>query len=362
MPFRAGAESLLTNASQIIIAVDSDGPGQGLADELVRRIGSEKCSRVQWIDGCKDANDVLMEWGADLLREVLDAATPYPVIGLLTPDDVEQEYLQLYDHGRTHGYSTGWPTMDAYFSIILGYFSVVTAIPGSGKSEWLDDLMIHLAKLYGWRSTMFSPEGMPTEEHLSRLAEKYMDKPFLPGPHPRMSRAEAIAAKAFAQEHMTFIVPEDPDLDQILRLAAVEVFRHGVKIVVIDPWNEVMHNRPSGQREDEYLSNQLRKVRTFAERHLVHVFIVNHPHAIEVGKDGQYPVVKAYDLNGGAMWINKTSAMISLWRDMVDPAQPVRVHIQKAKTRRIGRRGIVMLRYDIVTGRYHDTGMSEEAG
>jgi len=360
MPFMADAEALFRSADEIVIAVDSDDPGKALAEELARRIGPEKCSRVEWIDGCKDANDVLMEWNAALLRDLVESAKPYPVVGIITPDDEESAYLYLYDHGLTRGLSTGWPTLDRYYTILTGHTTCVTGIPGSGKSEWLDHLMINMAVKHGWRFTVFSPESMPTEEHLSRWAEKYLDKPFLDGPTPRMTRAEAIAAKNWAQNHLSFIVPDEPTLDEILRLARIEVFRHGVKGIVIDPWNELIHTQMPGEREDQYLSRQLRQVRRFNEMNGTHAWIVNHPHAIDADKvSGQYPIVKGYDMNGGAMWLNKSSALISVWRDLLDPIAPVKVCVQKAKTRRIGGRGVAFLRYDVVTGRYTDTGQSE---
>src|SRR5262249_41934959 len=53
---------------QHIIAVDSDAAGARLEAELIRRLGPEKCSRVRWPEGCKDANDVLSKHGAEELR------------------------------------------------------------------------------------------------------------------------------------------------------------------------------------------------------------------------------------------------------------------------------------------------------
>ena len=42
--------------------------------------------RVHWPDSedapCKDANETLMQHGADVLRECIEAAEPYPITGL----------------------------------------------------------------------------------------------------------------------------------------------------------------------------------------------------------------------------------------------------------------------------------------
>jgi len=63
-----------------VIAVDSDGPGARLEDEIARRLGVEKCSRTRWPQGRKDANDVLMK-DADDLRWFIENAEPFPDLG-----------------------------------------------------------------------------------------------------------------------------------------------------------------------------------------------------------------------------------------------------------------------------------------
>jgi twinkle protein len=48
-----------------VLALDMDGPGLALEAELARRLGPERCVRVRWPEGCKDANDLLMKHGID---------------------------------------------------------------------------------------------------------------------------------------------------------------------------------------------------------------------------------------------------------------------------------------------------------
>jgi twinkle protein len=50
----AGSD-VLDSCERIILAGDSDGPGVLLADELARRIGREKCWRVAWPSGPQDS-------------------------------------------------------------------------------------------------------------------------------------------------------------------------------------------------------------------------------------------------------------------------------------------------------------------
>ncbi|CAK9166290.1 unnamed protein product [Ilex paraguariensis] len=63
-------------ASRIILATDGDIPGEALAKELARRLGSERCWRVSWpkkseLTSFKDANEVLTNLGPGALRDII---------------------------------------------------------------------------------------------------------------------------------------------------------------------------------------------------------------------------------------------------------------------------------------------------
>jgi hypothetical protein len=90
------SRGVLDMAVRIIIATDSDGPGQALSEELARRLGRERCWRVKWptaeegsadeppvkAPSLKDANEVLMAKGPDALKKAVQGAEPYPIRGL----------------------------------------------------------------------------------------------------------------------------------------------------------------------------------------------------------------------------------------------------------------------------------------
>ena len=79
---------------RIILAVDQDEPGQMLQRELVRRLGAEVCFLIDF-NGNKDANDFLLEHGADLLRDAIHNARPVPLENVSTLKDVEDELRDL---------------------------------------------------------------------------------------------------------------------------------------------------------------------------------------------------------------------------------------------------------------------------
>jgi len=75
--FLESCEEFLSSFTRIILAIDNDAPGKTLEEELARRLGRERCFTIQWPDGCKDANDVLVRCGAETLRECIEQARPY---------------------------------------------------------------------------------------------------------------------------------------------------------------------------------------------------------------------------------------------------------------------------------------------
>tara|TARA_R110000868_G_C10960892_1_gene768478 strand:- start:1500 stop:3227 length:1728 start_codon:yes stop_codon:yes gene_type:complete len=349
------ADERLETVKHWIIAVDNDEPGKKLEEELSRRLGIEKCSRVTWPQGCKDANDVLVKHGKETLYDCIKEAKPYPVEGIFSIFDVAENVDVLYRDGLPKGQSTGWRSVDAYYRVLPGLWTLVTGIPGHGKSEWLDGLCVNLAAANGWSIAIFSAENQPLEFHVSKLAEKYLGKPFNTGPTERMTVDELASAKKWVGEHFYFIYPAEPTLDAILNRAKVLVTRNGIRGLVIDPWNEIQHDRKDGVSETEHISLSLSKIRKFARAHNVHVWIVAHPKQLQKEKDGDYPVPTPYDVSGSAHWRNKADQCIAVWRDQKkSESREVFVHVQKIRFRWTGQIGCATLLWDKVTGRYFD--------
>jgi twinkle protein len=344
----------LETVKQWVIAVDSDAPGQRLQAELVRRFGSENCLIVSWPDGCKDANDVLLAYSGDVLAKMVNDAVPVPIVGVFTASELASELFDLYESGLPRGAMTGWHQVDEFYTCMPGQLNIVTGIPGHGKSELVDALTVNLAHLHGWRIAFYSPENFPVKLHVAKIAEKYLGKPFNAGRTERMSKADFASAMDWIDGHFKWIMPESPSLDEILDKARALVARDGIRVLVIDPWNEVEHDRPSAMSETEYISLSLSRLRKFARKHEVAIFVIAHPKLMSKDKDGFYPVPSPYDISGSANWRNKADNCLTVWRDLHNDEAPVELHIQKIKFKIVGKLGKVDLRYDRVTGRYFD--------
>lgn len=348
------AQTRLDKVKKHIIAVDADEPGQCLKAELIRRLGVEKCFVVAWPGGFKDANDVLMKEGRDFLSECIRSAKPAPVEGVFTVNDVFDDVIELYTNGEVGGLKAGWENLDPLYSVRDGDFTVVTGIPSHGKSEWLDALLVKLAKQHGRRFAVCSPENQPLKLHVKKLAEKWQGRPFFESFGDRMNMQELIEACSGLNEHFIFILPEEPTLDCILNRARIEVFRKGINGLIIDPWNELEHSRPPGQSEVEYISDSLRKMRKFARNNGLHLWIVAHPTKLQKKRDekgnmmDEYVVPTPYDIAGAAHWRNKADNCITVYRN----TESVDVHIQKVRVKEVGQIGMAKFKYKVSTGEY----------
>ncbi len=183
----------------------------------------------------------------------------------------------------------------------------VTGYPGSGKSEFIDALVVNLAEREGFNVAIWSPEHDPAQDHLPKLTEKVAEAPFFDGLTMRMGRGDLDNALDWLQERFSFIVLEDepPTIETILEKAKAAVLRHGVRLLVIDPYNELEHRRPEGQTETEYVSQVLSMVKRFARNYGVAVFFIAHPAKPQPASGGEAKAPGLYSISGSAHWVNK---------------------------------------------------------
>lgn len=343
------------NVQDIVLAVDADEPGTALKMELARRLGFERCRFVTWPQGCKDANDTLVTHGKAMLQACLAQAQPFPVEDAVSVVDLVEPVMEEYTHGPKKGLSTNWANVNQFYTVEPGQLTIITGIPSSGKSEWLDALCINLAVVHGWRFAVCSPENWPLKLHVEKLLEKYTGRPFRPGPSVRMTPHQLADGLQWLNDHVTFIATDDAlTIPSLLARASQLVRRFGIQGLVIDPFNEFDHTRQKGQTETEYISDMLSLVKRWARKYQVHVWMVAHPQKLYRREDGSYPVPTPYDISGSSHWRNKADNCITVWRNMDEPDLPVEIHIQKIRFKYIGSIGLAKLLWDRRSGRYAD--------
>ena len=357
--FLDAAQSLFDRVKHVVIATDADEPGQKLMEELARRIGPEKCSRVHWMDGIKDANECLVQFGPDVLATYLSNPTPFPVEGIYTGEDMIPELLDAYRNDVVKGVDFGPQLLSAHYRVDVGKMSIVTGIPSHGKSTVIDQMLMWLAIRHDWAFSIFSPEQVPLDKHQRNLIEMYSGKCFSQHFQPRMTEAEMLTANRWVSERFSFILPEEPSIESILDKARIEVFRRGVRGIVIDPWNELEHSRPRHFSETEYISDALSRFRRFARNHRVHLWLIAHPTKMRRNEDGSEPIPTLWDISGSAHFRNKADIGVTVWRDVPAKDNKVQVHITKMRWQDDGDVGAVRFAYDPSNKRLIELGLVE---
>ena len=350
--FLKSAQLVLDKFQKIIIAGDNDEPGQKAIRELGRRIGIEKCFVVSYPDGCKDANDVLVQHGSEKLHEVVRKARPFPVEGVINPADCRDLLKSEYQNGVTGGVSTGYPVLDEIYTVRTGELTIVTGIPGSGKSNFLDAMIVKMIERHDWRFAYFSPENWPIQRHMQTLTEKVVNKSFFPSTWgERMTPVESDEAVTYLDEYVRFILPKDEilNVDTVLKYARILCLQFGIKGLVIDPWNEIEHDQKPGEREDQYISKQLTKIRRFARFNDLHIWLVAHPTKLTKNSSGEYDPPTMYDISGGAQWRNKADNGLCVYRDFT--SNLTTLIVQKVRFKEIGKIGERAFQY-VYSGNY----------
>lgn len=340
-------EDYFDDKETIYIASDTDTKGVVLRDELLRRFGVERCRVLEYGEGCKDANEHLMKYGRESLLQCIDAAPEIKMEGVFTVQDFEQSLDALFENGWQKGVTIGHDNFDRLCSFETKRLCIVTGIPGSGKSEFIDEIAERLNMRYGWRFAYFSPENAPLAYHASKLIEKFTGKRFN---RQSLSYAEYKQVKEHLEQNFYFIAPTDSyRVDNILEKAKYLVRRRGIKALVIDPYNR-LESEQGGRSETQYISELLDKLTNFAQRNDILIILMAHPTKQPKNKDGVIEAPTLYDISGSANFFNKADFGIVVHRNRIE--NTVEVHIQKVKFRHLGECGTALFKYNLNNGRY----------
>ena len=318
---------------KIILALDTDEPGLALRRELVRRLGAEVCFLVDFED-CKDANEYLIKYGKEKLKQTITRARAYPLENVTTFKDIEGDVTDFVTNGFKPGYQIGLENFDRIFSTYTGQFITVTGIPSSGKSDFVDQMVVGYNQNYNWKTAFASPENAPHYLHAHKLMRKVW------GDMPRREDIGSNKWKEVADhvnDNFFFIDMEKYTLESVLRKGAELVKRKGIKCLVIDPFNKVRDRNASSIDVNIYTMEYLTKIETFAKKYDVLVFIVAHPTKMYKNSDGKIEEPNMYNIKGGGEWYDASYHGLLIHRDY--EAKNTKVKVLKVKFQNLGENG-----------------------
>ena len=315
------------NKKRIIIATDNDENGNNLKKELIRRLGAEVCYTVDfgiW----NDPNQVLIEEGMLALQEIIDKAEPVPLENIETLSKHKTQLHDFFLNGAPKGFTIGLKEFDDKFSTYTGQYIAVTGIPGSGKSDFVDQMAVGYNLNYGWKGAICSVENRPSYLHSDKLLRK------IGGYRPR-NQAEIDTEKwSMIEDHVEnnffHIDFEDGyDLERVLGKVKELILRKGIKFFVLDPFNKIKLKSSNEQFINQYTNDYLTILDTFCRKYDVLGIIVAHPVKI---KDGEK--ITLYSIKGGGEWYDMSPHGLLVERDY--QKKLVKIKVLKCKFAHLG--------------------------
>jgi twinkle protein len=299
----AALENGLNKARRIVWAGDEDEAGRNLRSIMARILGVARFHYIPWPEGVKDANEYILEYGADQLKEICELGPlAWPVDGLFTLDT-------LPEPPDIKTWFAGFPEWEKKLLLAPQMLSVVTGHPGHGKTHMMMQIWYQICRDYNERAVIASLETRPKPHHRRNLRQFVHQKP-----EKDMSPQEKREADDVINQHFLWIAPSNgkPTLEWILDMAEVAVVRYGARILQIDPWNKLEGQRDWRESETDYIGRSLDALMEFARDMNCHVQVVAHPAKMDANRKTKPPQLE--DISGSKNWDNKVDQGIVVHR------------------------------------------------
>lgn len=345
---------VLDRVEKHVFCFDCDAPGRAFGAVLATKLSRPV---YEWTPNGKDANEILVRDGVEGLRAAVEQVRLLRLADVIQPIELLDGLLARYDAG---GESPGWDSSSSllteHYRARRGEMTVLTGIPGSGKSRWLDWLLVDYVQRHGLRIAIWSPE-IGKHRHVERLAALWLKKPIYGDEEFRASRTEYVSAIHELNERFVFLEPETPTTGALIS-AGLKAIDAGADGVLLDPYNEIILD--GSRSEHESINNMLRDFQTkLVRRQGVHLWIVAHPRKLlkELSAAGKFelPVPTPYDISGSAHWYNRADACLAVHRTL----NGTEVHVQKIRFDENGKLGVIRFAYERSTGFFYELARQE---
>lgn len=168
----------LDRVRELVICGDSDLPGRTLVKHLAGYFGT-RCLFTVLPGGCKDISDVLVAYGADVVREIIGSACPHHTSDIITVSERADGIMDVLNGNYDHGYDVGYgPLTDRVFHPTdQGGLIIATGKPNSGKTDFLNDLSCRLMAKTGRNVCYLSFEIPDKNKHMANLIRHHRPVP-----------------------------------------------------------------------------------------------------------------------------------------------------------------------------------------
>lgn len=334
------AEALFRQSPYVIVAGDNDEAGASLPRTIANVLRGHDVRFVAWPDGCKDANDVLVQHGEGVLNNcLLSARRMDPEGGFITGiSDLPPLPARRVLRANVN-------PLDFVLAFEIGAMSIGTGTPGSGKSTLTTFAAYHVAMSERVRVGFLAFETHPYKirDHLCRLAT---GKPWAELPDMQQQVTGAKLDLSFRIVHRTYDAGSH-NLGWLKEMVYTLAVRDNCKLVIVDPWNELEHLPEPGESMTAYINFAIQQIRVWAEQYDCHICLIAHPR--KMATEGKARSPTGYDIADSAAFFNKPSLGFTVHQEQNDQGENfVKLSCWKVRdTQLYGiERGDVLLTFD----------------
>ena len=315
-------EEWIAQVEEIIICGDTDRPGRGMVKALLNAY-TARAKVVHLSGNRKDISDVYAAFGANEVRRIIQEAEDVAAQDIYDLHQHEPDILEVMMGNYDKGYDVGMgmltdrifhPTSD-------GGLIILTGIPNSGKTDFLNCMMAHLMFQRQKRVAFFSFEKPVKAKHVREIARVALGVEDTASMDQTMEERDAREVNSkvisYLTQHMVDFDTKTrlPDSDYIIAMAERDMRKHGLDFLVIDPYVFIdMTEGGSRATETEKVRLMLTKLQAWSRARRVWTIVVAHPRIQYKDGHESFPPLDIYSIAGSAQWANLADFLFTVRR------------------------------------------------
>ena len=315
-------EEWIAQVEEIVICGDTDRPGRTMVKALLNAY-TARAKVVHLSGNRKDISDVYADFGASEVRRIIQEAEDVAAQDIYDLHQHEPDILEvmmgIYDKGYDVG--MGMKTDRIFHPTSDGGLIILTGIPNSGKTDFLNCMMAHLMFQRQKRIAFFSFEKPIKAKHVREIARVALGVEDTASMDHTMKESEAREVNSqiinYMTEHMVDFDTKTrlPDSDYIIAMAERDMRKHGLDFLVIDPYVFIdMTECGSRATETEKVRLMLTKLQAWSRTRHVWTIVVAHPRIQYKDGHESFPPLDIYSIAGSAQWANLADFLFTVRR------------------------------------------------
>ena len=277
--------NFLNQFEKIVIFGDFENGKISLLDELKDRLELTVMHvREEAYKGCKDANELLVKYGKEAVREAVETAVTIPVKRMIDMADVED--IDIYSLEKL---PTGIARLDRllYGGLPFGGLVIVTGIRGEGKSILVNQFVVSALE-HNYLTAIYSGELPNTSlkalmhfqiagpRHITEGQNQWGDPTYFVSKTNRKLISEWHRNRLMMYDSNSEDIDDD-ETESLTKIVREVIMRNGVRVVVLDNLMTAIDLEPvKGDDKYERQSKFVKKLARIGRKYNALIILVAH--------------------------------------------------------------------------------------